>query len=91
MANRISRSQTFIDTNPTFRLMTAARPANLPRGQRTIVFECLSAVHPRCLSLDEMVEDCTRNRRYLHTTKAERNIHRSILYHLNLMDAVERC
>ena len=90
MKSIFPRTQSFIDSRPKFRLNRPGRPSKLPSGQRTIVFECLEAAQQKCLTLDSMVEDCLK-RGYRERLKTETNVHRSILYHLNRIDAVERC
>lgn len=90
-ANRMRRfpiTQAFIDSNPRLRLNDPARPS-LSRGQRTIIFECFEAAYPGVLTLSELVDACEK-RRYRETLKGERSIERSILYHLNRIDAVEQ-
>ena len=89
--NKISRSKKFIASNPSFRVLTAARPPKLQHGQRTIIFDCLSAVYPNCISLTEMVKVCCHNPRRPYPTKTEKNMSRSILHHLNLMESVKQC
>lgn len=91
MVSRFSRSQKFIESKPQFRLSSAGRPANLSGGQRSIVFDCLASVYPRRISLDDIVRDCMKHRNYRDTLKTEGNIHKSILYHLNRIEAVEQC
>ena len=76
----------FINSKPQFKLSGPGRPPTLQRGQQTIVFECLLSVEPGCIALDTMAENClTRGYQTKHP------ICRSILYHLNRMEAVERC
>jgi hypothetical protein len=76
----------FIESKPQFKLRGPGRPPNLSEGQRTIIFDCLAAVEPRCISLDALADDCVK-RGY----KTKHPIRRSILYHLNRMEAVQLC
>jgi hypothetical protein len=86
---RFPITQAFIDSNPRFRLTDPARPSTLSRGQRTIIFRRFEIAYPGSLTLRELVDACEKNG-YRETLKGERSIEKSILYHLNRIDAVER-
>lgn len=79
----IPQSQAYIASNPRFSLTRQSRP-RIQEGQQTIVYMCLEpfgSVH----SLEDLVRDCIR-RNYKATFKDSNNdIHKSILYHLDLL------
>jgi hypothetical protein len=80
----ISKSQSYIKSNPRFELTRQSRP-KIQEGQMTIIYMCLEpcgSVH----SLEDLVRDCS-GRGYKSTFKDVNNdIRKSILYHLKLLE-----
>jgi hypothetical protein len=79
----LPKSQAYIASNPRFSLKTAAWP-KLQEGEMEIVFKCLQpfgSVH----SLEELVRDCISRNYKSRFKDPNTDIHKSILYHLNLL------
>lgn len=91
IVSRFSSSRHFIDSKPRFRLTRPALPSDLRGGQMTIVFESLLAVYPACLALDELVKSCEKREYRARFRNPKTNIHKSMLYHLNRIDAAQQC
>jgi len=89
--SEFSSSQRFIDSKPRFKLTRPAVPPDLRGGQMTIVFECLLAVYPACLTLDELVKSCEKRGYRARFRNPKTDIHKSMLYHLNRIDAAQQC
>ena len=80
----ISKSRSYIESNPRFTLTRQSRP-KIQEGQMTIVYMCLEPFGT-IQSLEELVRSCSR-RGYKSTFKrADEDIHKSILHHINLLN-----
>ena len=79
----LPKSKEYIASNPRFTLKTKAWP-KLQQGQMEIVFRSLQPFGSEH-SLEDLVKECV-SRGYKSTFKdPNTDIHRSILYHLNLL------
>lgn len=85
----ISRSRSYIDTNPRFRLIGDSIP-RLQRGQMSMVYKALMP-YPKPRSLEELAEGCSAQRyeqtykRPIRANEARLFLRMSILYHLKRM------
>jgi len=71
----------------TFKLKQGIIPP--PAPQETIILESLAGAYPAALTLDQLVGAC-ESRGYLRRLSPDIDIHKSIQWHLDRMNEVER-